>query len=373
MAELLSLLYLDTESRGLRATSHRCYDSHCIFRNLCLIDGAYTYYSTDGKSTKLLSTFLANQPDGSLQFKSTIHENADNIMPRNVMHIHIQTARFNNSLPFWRGNYTELHRYWPRNIGHTLGDDVFAIFHGLSLWGLDALETNLEIFADDLQAAEPFELVTASQIRLRPDINVCFETFYGGWQGHGFVTLSAAEMIAYDGRNPVPEVSKHVGDILRGFRNNAWRVYNIRSSPDCITIISKDLLHSEHPYYVENMEELRAALSSVWDGCIQMVVWQGMPMKEQVQAMANSAAVFTLPGSDCMNAVFLPDGSKVVVPDRRANGSWQGSNEFRMWFKHAQWLVFDHYRPHQLQLRDNTIRVDIADTIHRLLPNASLG
>jgi len=350
------------------SSSHICKDSSCVFHNLCLINGEYIYYATGYDSSLDLTDFLSRQPGNSLHFKSVIQENAEPSLPTELMGIRIEFEPVDKLVPMWPGNYTELHRYYSQNVGHTLGDDVFAIFQGLHSWGADTLQTNLHIFVDDTTSPAPFEIITKFEIRHRPEDNVCFETFYGGWQGLGFVSISAAEMNKYNGRNPKPEVSGRLGKILWNFRNTAWARYGLKSSPECVTLISKDLEHSEHPHYIDNMKDIRLAVSSAWDGCVQELSWHGMSIKDQVSAMARSVAVLTLPGSDCMNAVFLPDNATVVVPDRRANGVWQSSNEFRNWFKHADWLFFDHYRPHQDHLCDNTIRLDATDTLKRLLP-----
>lgn len=349
-----------------RWSSHACQGSNCIFHNLCILNGEYVYHAKDNQSALDLVDFLERQQGKSLHLISTIEENLPDPTVF-LMKIRIELEQLDQHLELKLGNYTELRRYYSGNVGHTLGDDVFAIFRGVHSWGFDVVESNLKVFLDHLDATEVFKVITRNEVVLRPKINLCYETFYAGWQGLGFVALSAAEMETYDGRNQKPEFSKRLGGALQSFRNTAWRVLDIESSSPCITLVVKDLKHSEHPYYIDNMEDIFEAVSKAWSGCVQQVSWFGMPIKEQVTTMANSVAVLTLPGSDCMNAVFLPDNSRVVVPDRRAKGVWQGSNEYRNWFKHAYWLRFDSYRPFQDPLYENKIHLNVTDTVNRLL------
>ena len=47
--------------------------------------------------------------------------------------------------------------------------------------------------------------------------------------------------------------------------------------------------------------------------------------------------MLTLPGSDLMNALFLPSGSTVLVPCRKVNVI-ENSNEIRIWFRQFPFL-----------------------------------
>ena len=356
-------------------STHICHGTGCLFKNLCFIGGEYIYFAKSEWQALHLKDFLSRQPGGSLHFKSTIQENLyeENLDLMNItIKLHQDHVLLSN-VSFLDGNYTEIHRYYLKNLGHTLGDDAYAIFRGVSRWNLTLHETDLHIFLDDMAASYPLEIVTSKPLRLRPNNDVCFQNFFGGWQGHGFVALRADEMDLYDGRSAKPPEMEEIGRILQRFRNAAWQRYGIDGHhADCITLIKKDANHAEHVATVDDFEVLSQMVTKHWNGCVQTLSWFGMPMEKQVRIMSRSRSVFSLPGSDCMNAVFLPDNAVVVLPDRRLNETWQGSNEYRLWFKHAKWLRVYHYRPLVNQTSGpNTVSLNVNDTVHRLLGDGS--
>ena len=52
------------------------------------------------------------------------------------------------------------------------------------------------------------------------------------------------------------------------------------------------------------------------------VSWAGMSVRDQLRVLSETDVFLTLPGSDAMNGVFLPDGALVILPCRLAAG-WQ--------------------------------------------------
>jgi len=333
-----------------------------------VIGGEYVYFASSHSQELDLKEFFASQPGDGLHFKSTIQQNLEEAN-LDLMNIRITQQVSLPDLPFLEGNFTEIHRYYSGNVGHTLGDDAFAIFRGLDQWGLSLEHSNLNIFVDNTDASHPLELVTKIPLLIRPIRNVCLQTFFGGWQGLGFVSLSTQEMLKYNSHDSEPIKSRSIGASLRKFRDAAWKSYGINGGiADCITLVFKDITHSEHPAEIYQFEELSLAVANQWNGCVQKVSWHGMPMEKQVRLVSRSRAMFSLPGSDCMNAVFLPDDAVLVLPERRRNHIWEGSNEYRMWFKHVEWLKIDHYRPESDQdpEKANTLNINISDTTLRL-------
>lgn len=49
--------------------------------------------------------------------------------------------------------------------------------------------------------------------------------------------------------------------------------------------------------------------------------WKAMPMRKQVEVMANTDIAITLPGGDVINAAFLPTKAALIVPYRFVMGS----------------------------------------------------
>ena len=71
----------------------------------------------------------------------------------------------------------------------------------------------------------------------------------------------------------------------------------------------------------------------------------GVSIGEQVKIMADSDIVFSNPGSDIMPCVFMRPNTVLIVPNRYFEGSWQESNEVRMWFNHIPKKMVVSYQP----------------------------
>ena len=58
----------------------------------------------------------------------------------------------------------------------------------------------------------------------------------------------------------------------------------------------------------------------------------------QIQLMRRTKIMISLPGSDIMNAVFMPDNSVLIVYCRYVDGRKESSNEIRLWYKYLRYL-----------------------------------
>ena len=73
-----------------------------------------------------------------------------------------------------------------------------------------------------------------------------------------------------------------------------------------------------------------------------------MPLRQQITLLAATDVMFSLGGSDIMNAIFLPTRAALVIPfrrkdlavegavasERRDNGmKWHGPSDIRLWFQ----------------------------------------
>ena len=340
---------------ALHSTTVVCRGSQCLFRNLC-VDEHGQYVAFWGNQTKI--------PLPPLWFKTTIAMNSND--RERPMTIRTSEGFVPPNFTFADKDsvFTELHRYYSQNVGHTLGDDVFAIHRGLDAWNLTRFD--VRIFTDDQTRSAPFRFITPHPLATRSTGPVCFPRFLAGWRGLGFVSISAAEMLKFDGDAP-PAKDVRIGRRLRRFRDFARVTLGVPvvEHPQCILLVKKLTSVSEHPSTLTNWDHIESAIRRR-SPCVKTVTWSGMPMKTQLSTLANTHTLVVLPGSDAMNAVFLPDDAVVIMPDRRYNGAWQGSNEFRNWLKHVEWLHVDAFRPSVADPDDSSYELPIDSLLSRI-------
>jgi hypothetical protein len=103
--------------------------------------------------------------------------------------------------------------------------------------------------------------------------------------------------------------------------------------PVRISIIQKNMSVAANSAFIDNGGALAAMLNSEFGAQISEYGWQGMPIAEQVQRMAQCDIMISLPGSDVINAVFMPTHSAMIIPWRFLNSTgWDPSRELKWWF-----------------------------------------
>jgi len=151
------------------------------------------------------------------------------------------------------------------------------------------------------------------------------------------------------------------------FRDFVYRRFSIFPESKFITLVQKSTKHSEHPSIIENFDSFYLyAKNNSRNFTVNKVTWFHMSIEEQVRLIANTKVLFSLPGSDLMNAVFLPNNAAIIVPERLYGGKWQASNEIRLWFRHRLDLYIDHFRPNATCKGNNSIEINLEDTWSRI-------
>ena len=220
--------------------------------------------------------------------------------------------------------YTEIHRNLRniKNVGHTIGDYVFAVFNGLLNWNLT--QFRVKIYTNNLDKVFPFGLLTTEKIEIRPVGPRCFNYFLAGWQNMGYAAA---------------DYQTNVGARLRQFRNHAYKTLGVpmpSTPPRYLLLVQKTLSQSRHKSIIDNYDGVYNALKKRF--YVKRVEWAKMTLDAQLELIADAHTIITLPGSDAMNAIFMPDGGTLVMPCRRVAGMWEGSNEYRLWFRKIHWL-----------------------------------
>ena len=211
------------------------------------------------------------------------------------------------------------------NVGHVWGDEIWPIFQMLQTYGAE--KDDFQIITTYVSGGPPWILELFKQIgRGKPVLSVlepftanrCYEIIYIGSNGMSY-----------------SEGSQHARSLVK-FRDFIFDRFDIvpqalRRRPN-ILILLKSMSMSGHKSGFENGEEIIATIKTTFPELnVDVVSWVGMPYKDQMEIMQSSDIVFSLPGSDIMNALFLPFGSTLVVPCRKVDVI-EGSNEIRIWF-----------------------------------------
>lgn len=103
--------------------------------------------------------------------------------------------------------------------------------------------------------------------------------------------------------------------------------------PVRISIIQKNMSVADNRAFIDNGGALAAMLNSEFGAQVSEYGWQGMPIAEQVQRMAQCDIMISLPGGDVINAVFMPTHSAMIIPWRFLNSTgWDPSRELKWWF-----------------------------------------
>ena len=309
----------------VRGTSSiRCSDT-CLLRHACIpSNGTVTVY---GEDADRLRGMIA-----SFQLRS----NREGVLLVNAVNAH------NKFSGVWRRSAILVDRYVETNCGHILGDEVWPIFrimlqrrHALALWDkwdiyIDrAKEARCDSYFTPLTDGE---VLTYKNSLARNKETRCYENIYFGTSGLSYVDDDVKYLS-----------STRFSEEARLFRDMYFRAFRAeRYKPSKILIMQKKT--GEHLVAIENLEELKlAAAAEFKDNEVQTASWSDYTIAEQITLMARTKVFISLPGSDVMNAIFLPDNSILVVYCRYYNDQIEGSNEIRLWyrfFRHIQVFEF---------------------------------
>ena len=95
-----------------------------------------------------------------------------------------------------------------------------------------------------------------------------------------------------------------------------------------LSMISKSVSSASNKFDLKQTQDFAASLErlvleTLGEALtVRHVTWAGMTVKDQVTVLADTDVLLGLPGSDAINAIFLPDDSLVILPCRLAPG-WQ--------------------------------------------------
>ena len=216
------------------------------------------------------------------------------------------------------------------NVGHIYGDEIWPAFQMLHRFGY-----NWNDFPFQLVLRKPPEIYKKQVHELISDYlpthmqnpkRQCYSSIFVG-----------SNAMSYSESSPDPNALLSFRNFLRtranrvfGMVQNSTDGRSDRRKPN-ILMVAKDTKHSQHPTIYTNFE---AAVQTVRESFPDLQVktitsFHRMKQIEQIQTMWNTDIMYTQPGSDAMNAIFLPVGSSLVTPCRLLDISYLYANKVR--------------------------------------------
>ncbi|EKX31831.1 hypothetical protein GUITHDRAFT_121967 [Guillardia theta CCMP2712] len=272
---------------------------------------------------------------------------------------------------FLKGVYGLVGRYFAHNRGHVLGDEVWAMFQALSLWGMEEEYRNMQVILhEDALNADVFEFVNARPVwTVGTVINqhggfLCMETVVFGLAHLGYALGHSCG----DGRSVTcrPKFLPPFQVNVRRFRLLAMELHGIseRARPEVAqVVVTRKGRKALNPVRLVNTEEVVAAVKSL--GVAVLVAdWSTMSSKEQLALMSRTDVLVSLPGSDTMNAIWMPWDRSLVTPCRiYMDGRVDEGNETEIWFRYihnvTRWCGFDRSRDVERVKGESHMRVPV--------------
>ena len=321
-------------------SSHTCFAGrYCKFHNICLShDKQWLYFTGFAGPFEFDEVVLHPSP----QFTG---RRANIIVTRGfIPHTFKQTVA---------GIWTEMDLYSHTNRAHVMGDNVFALFQSATLAQVPTDEVNV-ILEEIPPVAEMFRLLTFKPPIKKDSLEreTCYATVLLGCRGLGYVKdhpLSLTDPVELPATLRTHQLVAR-GERLMQFRQVVLRHFNLQYKRDPIVrmvLVEKHLGVAEHKSYIVNIRELMAGIKRKFKDelDVSLVCWQGMPLRAQIDSMKDADILMSLPGSDVMNAVFMPPVSAMILPNRYFDMHWEDSNEVRLWFRHIPGRYVDEYKP----------------------------
>ena len=364
-------------------------DGMCLFKNLCLINGSFTYFMHPRLRDPLPRLHTTGR-----RFSWEPRE----VFPVTVRRDHAAAA----ALPLDPRLHVYVRRFHQYNYGHVLGDDAWPIFQGMAQFEL--LDYDNQVAAGDPRPPRPPQRsapapapardphgarARARQVIIDDDFDdvhgagypsnkmflsvsgnpvrglrgyrgaaACFASFITGFGRYGYGSGAGAELEARD-----PAWGK--GALFRQWRAFAWRALGVPAPPPLrapaafrLTLILKDPLRAAHRFCIADPAGLLEGLRRAFPRArARSVAWSRMSMRDTLAAVRATDVAVSLPGSDVMRGVFLPDGALVVLPCRRgpatiafvgdADGWQPRSPEAILWLRHLPYVEVAEYCGHR--------------------------
>lgn len=218
-----------------------------------------------------------------------------------------------------------MQRYYSRNAGHVLVDEVWVLYQMFDMFGIDPRSSQVVIHGDpnDKTNIDLYSLLAdRSPVFSNQIENPCYGLVIIGAAGLNFDDSQPARLLRF---------RDHIMHRLAGRPRTHW-------FPSFLVVV-KNLTHADHPNGLKNYDALASAISRQYPmSNVRIVGWAGIPVLKQMQIVHNSDIYISPGGSDMVNAFFLRDGSSIISPCNIMFGKKSPSFEIDTWFQYMPTL-----------------------------------
>jgi hypothetical protein len=353
----------------------------CLFHNVCLLKGSLHYFMHPQRR---------NQDLPQLHLAARLFEHDP------VLEVSIKAAEGGferDKVAFEEKLHMYILMYAYSNLGHVLGDTCWPIWQ--AMFNFNLVNADNQIILEDspitlhpeatwssgsplVPQKQQFKTVSKNEVRFMSSYvdyeQVCFKNFITGWGLYGYGSGSSQHLM---GRTQAWGRGAH----FRAWREFAYTTNEIvvsepkwrhqRDSFGFLIVLRHQT--AQHPSFITNPEEIRSSIQKTYPfSHSRITTWSGLSMRDQLEILANSHAVISLPGSDIMNMIFLPDHALLILPCRYAHdgmsceekGWKEPAEEATLWLHHVPLLRVVEYCGHKQENVDGyNVRVLPGDVL----------
>lgn len=156
--------------------------------------------------------------------------------------------------------YVFLQHFYTDNIAHVVGDDLFAVFQSLAIFGLERIK-KINVVVTSCSGGKVPELFRSVQIEC-----VTFSSLKTKYIDNVIIGLSGLSFISPITRTRTPALENFHDFLIHRFvdsdkenNNKSISLVNEKSHSSkkiTVTIIKKDFKHSDHPQGIHNCDEI---------------------------------------------------------------------------------------------------------------------
>ena len=232
-------------------------------------------------------------------------------------------------------NAAVLLRYVDYNYAHTMGDEVFAAWRMLGVWGrhsqgdIDRVRSVTDLITPSsrqwgmLSAVPP---TSWSSLHAEHGSRVCFEEMAVGSSYMGYSYSFHTKGV------PLPTFMPPFHVSMDTFRSHSLKTLGApTTTPDDdrarVFVVEKGD-KPEHGHAVTNWAEVVAALQAALPHhVVESGSWKDMPLRQQAATVSRADVMVAQAGSDVMNAVWLqPQRSELIIVCR-TNYMWESCDD----------------------------------------------
>ena len=203
--------------------------------------------------------------------------------------------------------------YFTQNIGHVIGDDIFAIFLALSSFHLQTHKVTVVIHINNApitpRVRDLFDSAGLELMNIADTSGLCASRVIAGLSGLTFT-------------RPVLHGN---GLLLDNF--NEWLLTRANLGKEInkkkgdgkfkVLVLQKDFSFAHHPMGMQNGGDVAAMVAGAYESTVEVSVLNQATMKQtylqSIKEFADTDILISSPGSDLMNAIYLRPGACMVV------------------------------------------------------------